>query len=123
MQNAPGEGKFGDQGYLDYMSELFPNVCDITTPGVNIGHWNYGQRYVFLGGWPDRAGGWRPADFYHFSGYRIVSINEIKQIHETTRTDLPFVHELYQETLPHIIQHIKTLDPEFNGFASKDDNK
>lgn len=122
-KNAPGEGKFGDQGYLDYMSELFPNVCDITTPGVNIGHWNYGQ-HTFS--WEDGRivlEDGSPLIFYHFSGYRIVSNNEIKQIHETTRTDLPFVHELYQETLPHIIQHIKTLDPEFNGFASKDDNK
>ncbi|PWG67379.1 hypothetical protein DEM28_28860, partial [Enterobacter mori] len=80
---------FGYHGYLDNMSELFPNVCDITTPAVNIGHWNYGQ-HTFS--WKDGRivlEDGSPLISYHFSGYRIVSINQIKQIHETTRTDLP----------------------------------
>lgn len=89
-KNAPGEGKFGDQGYLDYMSGLFPNVCDITTPGVNIGHWNYG-RHTFS--WKDGRlvlEDGSPLIFYHFSGYRIVTAGDIRQIHETD-TDEPAV--------------------------------
>ncbi|MED4800163.1 putative nucleotide-diphospho-sugar transferase [Bacillus atrophaeus] len=122
-KNAPGEGKFGDQGYLDYMPDLFPNVCDITTPGVNIGHWNYGKHTLSQQDGRILLEDGSPLIFYHFSGYRIVSINDIKQIHETTRTDLPFVHALYQKMLPHVIRTVEEIDPAFNGFASKDDNK
>lgn len=68
-KNVLGEGKFGDQGYLDYMFELFLNVCDIMIFGVNIGYWNYGQ-YMFF--WEDD---WIVLEdgslliFYYFSGY------------------------------------------------------
>ncbi|MEN3818687.1 putative nucleotide-diphospho-sugar transferase [Bacillus velezensis] len=122
-KNAPGEGKFGDQGYLDYMSGLFPNVCDITTPGVNIGHWNYG-RHTFS--WKDGRlvlEDGSPLIFYHFSGYRIVTAGDIRQIHETDRSDLPFVHQLYQDILKRVIGTVSAVCPEFSGFASEDDNK
>lgn len=122
-KNAPGEGKFGDQGYLDYMSGLFPNVCDITTPGVNIGHWNYG-RHTFS--WKDGRlvlEDGSPLIFYHFSGYRIITAGDIRQIHETDRTDLPFVHQLYQDILKRVIGTVSAVCPEFSGFASEDDNK
>ncbi|MEC2217162.1 hypothetical protein P9G38_19920, partial [Bacillus velezensis] len=64
-----------------------------------------------------------PLIFYHFSGYRIVTAGDIRQIHETDRTDLPFVHQLYQDILKRVIGTVSAVCPEFSGFASEDDNK
>ncbi|MGE6631674.1 putative nucleotide-diphospho-sugar transferase [Bacillus sp. NPDC077027] len=116
-KNAPGEGKFGDQGYLDYMPQLFKGVEDIQTKGVNIGHWNYGQ-YTFS----EKNGrivldNVYPLICYHFSGFRIVNQDEIHQIHEKGRTDLPFIQEGYKQVIRHVIEAVEQTDPAFDGYA------
>ncbi|MGC4375429.1 putative nucleotide-diphospho-sugar transferase [Fictibacillus sp. Mic-4] len=119
--NAPGEGKFGDQGYLDSMPGQFPNVCDIITPGVNIGHWNYAKhRYSMKDGaiFADEA----KLICYHFSGYRILNKNDMKRIHEKDRKDSPMLlHNIYQLHVKNAICLVEQIDPDFNGYAEGQD--
>ncbi|MFS0657044.1 putative nucleotide-diphospho-sugar transferase [Bacillus sp. 179-C3.3 HS] len=122
-KNAPGEGKFGDQGYLDHMPELFDNVEDIETKGVNIGHWNYGQHTFHR----DENGrilidDRHPLICYHFSGFRIVSQDQMQQIHEKGRTDLPFFQEAYRDVLRHVIESVEQVNPMFDGYAKLEED-
>ncbi|MFJ5965926.1 hypothetical protein [Bacillus sp. NPDC093026] len=116
-KNAPGEGKFGDQGYLDHMPALFERVEDIETKGVNIGHWNYGQHSFYEKDGRILLDDGHPLICYHFSGFRIVSQDDMQQIHEKGRTDLPFFQRSYREVLRHVIASVEQVDPYFNGYA------
>lgn len=116
-KNAPREGKFGDQGYLDHMPMLFEKVEEIETKGVNIGHWNYGEySYEEKNGRILLENG-HPLICYHFSGFRIVDKGDMLQIHEKGRTDLPFFQEAYREVLLHVIESVEQVNPMFNGYA------
>lgn len=66
-------GRFADQGYLDFMKTRFKGVLYLDLPGVNVATWNYfnsdleskeGNIYV------DK----RKLIFYHFSGLRLKNI-------------------------------------------------
>ncbi|MCM3045874.1 hypothetical protein K3L72_14015 [Bacillus altitudinis] len=121
-KNAPGEGKFGDQGYLDHMPVLFEKVEDIQTKGVNIGHWNYGQHsYQEENGRILLEDG-SPLICYHFSGFRILSKDDMQQIHEKGRDDLPFFQEAYREVLRHVIESVEQVNPMFNGYAKLEED-
>lgn len=116
----PRKGIFGDQRYLNEMPKVFSNICDITTPGVNVGIWNYRKytfsekdRRVFI----DQT----PLIFYHFTGVRVIKHeNEVELVHET-HENTPFVLTLYQNTLTQIVMVVKQLEPDFDGFATKED--
>ncbi len=116
----PRKGIFGDQRYLNEMPKVFSNICDITTPGVNVGIWNYRKytfsekdRRVFI----DQT----PLIFYHFTGVRVIKHeNEVELVHET-HENTPFVFTLYQNTLTQIVMVVKQLEPDFDGFATKED--
>jgi hypothetical protein len=113
-------GSFGDQKYLDFMPSLFQGVYDISTIGVNIGHWNYARYrfHVFNGKWyVDQS----KLICYHFSGFRIISKNDIAQIYEPGRIDFPFVYQIYKEIIKHVISTIEGIEPKFNGFATQED--
>lgn len=113
-------GSFGDQKYLDFMPSLFDNVCDIITPGVNIGHWNYAKHrfYLLNEKWfIDES----ELICYHFSGFRIISKNEIVQIYEPDRIDFPLIYLIYRYIIKNIISSIEIIEPTFNGFATEED--
>ena len=116
----PRKGIFGDQRYLNEMPQLFSNICDITTAGVNVGIWNY-RKYTFS----EKEGrvfiDKTPLNFYHFSGVRVINNeNKVELVHETVE-NTPFVFTLYQDILTGIVMLVKQIEPEFDGFASKED--
>lgn len=117
----PKELKFGDQKYLDEMPKLFENVHEITTFGVNIGPWNY-RKYHFLQKKNEVLINNKPLIFYHFSGIRILNSKEIKMVHNKEE-NIPFVYQNYKEVLRKALKMAHLVDPEFNGFATKDDLK
>jgi Nucleotide-diphospho-sugar transferase len=116
----PNKGIFGDQKYLNEMPKLFSNICDITTPGVNIGPWDYRKysfseidNHVLI----DRI----PLIFYHFSGVRIKkSDNGPELVHESL-VNTPIVYNVYQKRLTDVITIINHIEPGFDGYASKED--
>ncbi|CAK6474052.1 glycosyltransferase [Peribacillus castrilensis] len=117
---VPSEGFFGDQKYLDQMPKLFSNVCDITTPGVNIGIWN-DLKFQFH---EDDGAVYVNKDrliFYHFCGLRIVNKNKIELIFN--QKYVPFIFEYYQQKLQESIDLAEKIDPTFNGYASEEDLK
>lgn len=120
--DTPEAGRYGDQKYLDYMPYIFRNVCDIKTPGVNIGHWNYPQyTYNMEDGQVFTEQG--RLICYHFSGFRIVNKDDIRQIHEEDRTDIPPFYSIYKKLLRDIITAIEEIEPAFNGYATAGDLK
>ncbi len=121
-------GSFGDQTYLNYLPSLFPRVCDITTPGVNHGLWDFrlykfhiknNQVYV------DDA----KLIIYHFSGCRIVSEDNIVLVHhipdnraiisfESKEIGLPIIYPTYKHILIRVIELVKNVDPGFIGYEN-----
>lgn len=120
----PSDNKFGDQKYLDDMPFLFNNVQEITTPGINIGHWNY-PKYNFTVLDENIMVNNYKLIFYHFSGFRIISKYDIRQIHEKDRVNPPFIYQIYRQLLENIINEVEKIDPEFKEYrtiAEIDDN-
>jgi hypothetical protein len=116
----PRLGIFGDQKYLNEMPRLFSNICDITTPGVNIGTWDYRKytfsekdEYVFINQ--------IPLIFYHFSGVRIKKGDNGPELVHECEVNTPLVFNLYHKMLSDLITIIKHLEPGFDGFATKED--
>ena len=63
--------------------------------------------------------------FYHFSGFRIISKYDIRQVHEQDRIDIPFIYPLYKRALIKIIDDVEKIDPNFKEYItinSIDDN-
>lgn len=118
--SKPEEGLFGDQKYLDEMPVKFPNVCEIRTPGVNIGHWNRAlYQYSIVNG-KIHAGENRLV-CYHFSGFRVLRGNRIIMIHEQKIVDPPFFYSIYMHILQEIIRNISRIDPGFDGYSDAQD--
>ena len=120
----PEDNKFGDQKYLDDMPFLFNNVYEITTPGINIGHWNY-LKYKFTVSNDNIVVNNNKLIFYHFSGFRIISKYDIRQVHEQDRVNIPFIYPIYRRALEKIIDDIEKIDPDFKEYitvAAIDDN-
>ncbi|MDF2856113.1 MAG: hypothetical protein K0Q87_1964 [Neobacillus sp.] len=116
----PSKGIFGDQRYLNEMPQLFANICDITTEGVNVGIWNY-RKYTFS----EKDGhvfiDQTPLNFYHFSGVRVINHeNKVELVHGT-QENTPFVFTIYQNILTQLFKMVKQIEPEFDGFATKED--
>ena len=116
---SPKELKFGDQKYLDEMPQLFSNVNEISTPGVNIGPWNY-RKYHFARKQKEVFIDQTLLVFYHFSGIRILDSKHIKMVHNKEE-NIPFVYEVYKEVIQKTIKLASIVDPQFNGFTTKDD--
>jgi hypothetical protein len=117
---APQEGVFGDQKYLDDLPGLFPAICDITTPGVNVGPWNE-LKYQF-----SNADGLIRMDdqlliFYHFSGIRVTGKNKIQSVNRMNPSKRPFLYQIYYEAINEAIDLVEKIDPTFNGFADEVD--
>ena len=118
--STPESGKFGDQKYLDEMPKLFLGVDEITTPGVNIGHWNNANhQFEFFDG--VLCADNRKLICYHFSGYRFLRNGDILKIHENDRVYVPFFYSNYNEILVGIIRSIGAIDPTFDGFSTDED--
>lgn len=115
----PEDNKFGDQKYLDDMPYLFNNVYEITTPGVNIGHWNY-SKYNFTVLDDNIMVNNNKLIFYHFSGFRIISKYDIRQVHEQDRVDIPFIYPIYKRALGKIIDDVEKIDPDFKEYITID---
>lgn len=120
----PEDNKFGDQKYLDDMPFLFNNVYEITTQGINIGHWNY-LKYKFTVSNDNVMVNNNKLIFYHFSGFRIISKYDIRQVHEEDRVNIPFIYQIYKRALGKIIDDVEKIDPNFKEYitvAAVDDN-
>jgi len=118
--SKPEDGLFGDQKYLDDMPAKFPNVCEIQTPGVNIGHWNRAQyRYSIVNG--KIYAGEKRLICYHFSGFRVLRGNRIIMIHEQNIGDPPFFYGIYMHILQDVIRNISRIEPGFNGYSDAQD--
>ncbi|WP_195431204.1 hypothetical protein [Clostridium sp. D46t1_190503_E9] len=120
----PEDNKFGDQKYLDDMPFLFNNVYEITTQGINIGHWNY-LKYKFTVSNDNVLVNNNKLIFYHFSGFRIISKYDIRQVHEEDRVNMPFIYQIYKRALGKIIDDVEKIDPDFKEYvtvAAVDDN-
>ncbi|TYQ16886.1 UNVERIFIED_CONTAM: nucleotide-diphospho-sugar transferase [Acetivibrio alkalicellulosi] len=111
------EGKFGDQKYLDFMPELFKNVCSISTKGVNIAPWNE-QKYnfctkegkLYIGG--DRL------VCYHFSGFRVVNKNKVALTTCSKEFNkIPYLK--YINTFKTVMKDIEKIASGFNAFSTE----
>lgn len=118
--SKPEAGLFGDQKYLDDMPGISPNVCEIQTPGVNIGHWNRALYHFSIVDGKIHAGGSRLI-CYHFSGFRVLRGNRIIMIHEQKTMDPPFFYYIYMHILQDVIRNISIIDPGFNGYSDAQD--
>ena len=56
--------------------------------------------------------------FYHFSGFRIISRYDIRQVHEQDRVDIPFIYKIYRRALEKIIDDVEKIDPEFKEYIT-----
>ncbi|WP_238881622.1 putative nucleotide-diphospho-sugar transferase [Clostridium sp. YIM B02551] len=111
---------FGDQKYLDLIPTYFQSVSDIKTPGVNIGHWNYAKynfQIIDEKCFIDNS----KLICYHFSGFRIMSKNDIIQLYELRSINSPFIYSIYKNTIKKIIADIQEIAPYFNGFSNEED--
>lgn len=115
----PEDNKFGDQKYLDDMPFLFNNVYEITTQGINIGHWNY-LKYKFTVLNDNVLVNNNKLIFYHFSGFRIISKYDIRQVHEQDRVNIPFIYQIYKRALGKIIDDVEKIDPDFKEYITID---
>lgn len=115
----PEDNKFGDQKYLDDMPFLFNDVYEITTQGINIGHWNY-SKYKFTVVNDNIMVNNNKLIFYHFSGFRIISKYDIRQVHEQDRVDIPFIYPIYKRALGKIIDDVEKIDPDFKEYITID---
>ncbi|MDB1944699.1 hypothetical protein PMY73_12310 [Clostridium tertium] len=115
----PEDNKFGDQKYLDDMPFLFNNVYEITTQGINIGHWNY-LKYKFTVSNDNVMVNNNKLIFYHFSGFRIISKYDIRQVHEQDRVNIPFIYQIYKRALGKIIDDVEKIDPDFKEYITID---
>lgn len=115
----PEDNKFGDQKYLDDMPFLFNNVYEITTQGINIGHWNY-LKYKFTVSNDNILVNNNKLIFYHFSGFRIISKYDIRQVHEQDRVNIPFIYQIYKRALGKIIDDVEKIDPDFKEYITID---
>ncbi|MFZ5989232.1 MAG: hypothetical protein ACOYWZ_19230 [Bacillota bacterium] len=118
--SRPEAGKFGDQKYLDNMPGMFDSVKDISTPGVNIGHWN-NSNHVF--GFINDV---LCVDediliCYHFSGFRILKNGSILKIHEADRLYIPFFYEIYADVIVNIVNTVNSIYPDFDGYSTEED--
>jgi hypothetical protein len=115
-------GIFGDQKYLNDMPKLFVNICDITTPGVNIGPWNY-LKYTFSEKDDHIFIDQFKLVFYHFSGVRIINLhNQVELVHNSEK-NTPLVFTIYHKRLDQLIALVKHIDPGFDGYATEEDLK
>lgn len=118
--SRPEQGDFGDQTYLNEMPKRFSGVAAIATPGVNLGHWNYGgKRYSFYQGrlYADD----HPLICYHFSGFRFLPDGSVLKIHEEQRPDIPFFYSIYSDILREIILLVQRVKPDFDGCSTQED--
>ena len=113
--------------YMDKKGENLAtkeDVEEITTPGINIGHWNY-PKYRFSVRDSNIMVNNDKLIFYHFSGFRIVNKNDIRQIHEEDRINQPFIYEIYRKLLTNLIDEVEKIDPtfiEYKTVAEVEDN-
>ena len=116
----PLKGIFGDQKYLNEMPRVFSNICDIRTRGVNIGPWDY-RKYTFSKKNDHVYIDQIPLIFFHFSGVRIKKgDNGLELVHEC-EVNTPFIFNLYQKMIADLITMIQHIEPEFDGYATKED--
>ncbi|MCT4621489.1 MAG: hypothetical protein N4A62_19140 [Marinisporobacter sp.] len=111
------EGKFGDQVYLDCMPSEFLGICDIETPGVNIGHWNYCKYKFSIQNNKVYIDDFRLI-FYHFSGFRVLKNHQYILEHEIDKTQIPMIYEIYNHVINDVIGTVEKVVPNFNGFTT-----
>lgn len=116
----PLKGIFGDQKYLNEMPRVFSNICDISTRGVNIGPWDY-RKYTFFEKDEHVYIDQIPLIFFHFSGVRIKKGDNGPVLAHDCEVNTPFVFNLYQKKLKDLISMIHHIEPEFDGYATKED--
>ncbi|MEH7492519.1 glycosyltransferase [Neobacillus niacini] len=116
----PEEGIFGDQKYLDKLPDLFPGICDITTPGVNVGPWNE-LKYQFSNVDATFSIDEHLLIFFHFSGLRVTGKNKIQSVNRVNLRKRPFLYQIYYEAIDEVIDLVEKTDPTFNGFADEVD--
>lgn len=65
--NAPAQGLFVDQRWMDFAPALFEPLI-LKDPGYNVAYWNLPHRILTLDGDRHLVNG-RPLRFFHYSGY------------------------------------------------------
>lgn len=117
---TPQNGRYGDQKYLDFMAFNFQRVCNVIAPGVNIAPWNQSKyRFsekdgkVFVNDWP--------LIFYHFSGLRLKSRDEIAIIAVFGGKLIPEVYRPYLRELQEAADEIEGIYPQLDCYI-EDEN-
>lgn len=113
--DAIGEGRFGDQKYLDYMEQLFPGVKAITVPGVNIAPWNE-ERFSFNTRNQEIYVNDNKLIFYHFCGLRLIDNTTYALVIGNQQIN-EYVHLPYTSVLKQVISDVEELSPNFDGFS------
>ncbi len=113
-----GEGRFGDQKYLDFFEELFEGVKTITVPGVNIAPWNE-DRYKFSEKNQEVYVNENRLIFYHYCGLRLIDKYVYALVIGNQEINT-YIHIPYTKMLKQIIADVEAIAPEFNGFSIED---
>lgn len=113
-----GEGRFGDQKYLDYWEDLFAGVRSLTVPGVNIAPWNE-DKYQFSVKSQEVLVNEHKLICFHFCGLRLIDKSTYALVIGNQQINSS-VHIPYTQALQQVIYDVEKLDPGFDGFSIED---
>lgn len=106
------DGKFGDQGYLDYLRLRFKGVYYLDAPGANVAPWN-SYKYDFALKNEEVYVNRSRLVFYHFSGLRLKRTGSTVAMYGA---ELPcVVCGIYSKALQNSIKEIEEVDKKITG--------
>ncbi len=114
----PSGDKFGDQGYLNELPKMYSGVENVKTPGVNVAPWNYHIFNISSNNGIVTVND-KPLIFYHFSGLRVLTMNEFALRHKDRNKVIPCIHHTYFKQIQRVILNVKKINPGFNGYENE----
>jgi 2-polyprenyl-3-methyl-5-hydroxy-6-metoxy-1,4-benzoquinol methylase/glycosyltransferase involved in cell wall biosynthesis len=101
-RNAPDEGLFVDQKWMDLVPGMFPDTFVLRDPSYDVAYWNLHERRLQIVGDGFHVNG-RPLSFYHFSGVDPLNPTHISRHQDRfsldSRPDLRPLFEAYCDAL------------------------
>ncbi len=105
--------KFGDQGHLNLLRNMFKGIRYLKMPGTNIAPWNY-FNYDFSAKEEILYVGRHRLIFFHFSGLRLKRLGESTIVYGA---DMPcLICNAYCRRLRDAIDYIKSIDSKITEY-------
>lgn len=106
-------GRFADQGYLNFMKAKFKGVLYLKMPGANVATWNYFNYDLELKDGMIYIGKHRLI-FYHFSGLRLMKIDSSTVLFGAEMPCL--ICKTYSKALRSAISEIEEVDTNITDY-------